>query len=83
MIPDKVRRERLLNVDTDPITTAVAVSGNPNMQLLYAVWYKYIEPGGDGKMDCPTCLNNVLSNFRAMKPALLQLEREYKILNSL
>lgn len=78
-IPDRIRSERLL-VDADPIGNAVATSTNPAMQMLFAIWYEFVEPSNNGNIDCPYCLQNILTNFRAIVPALLGLEREYQML---
>lgn len=78
-IPDNVRSERLL-IPSDPIGSAIMASTNPEMQLLMAIWYEFVEPTGNANLNCPFCLNNVLTNFRAIMPELLSLEREYQIL---
>jgi hypothetical protein len=78
-IPDRVRSERLL-VESDPIRTAIPVASNPELQLLFAIWYEFIEPKATGNMNCPYCLNNIVTNFKAMLPDLLELEREYQLL---
>lgn len=80
-IPDRIRSERLLT-EADPIANAQANQFDKHMQVLSKIWYAYIEPEKE-YTNCPICLNNILQSFRALKPKLLELEREYKILNSL
>jgi uncharacterized protein (UPF0212 family) len=82
LIPDNVRSQRII-CDADPITHAVAVQVNYNMNLLFEVWFSFIEPTAVKKFNCPRCLQNILNNFREMKGALVELEREYQLLNSL
>lgn len=81
-IPDRVRSQRLL-VPSDPIRNAIATASNPEMQLLFAIWYEFVEPQADGNLNCPFCLQNVLTNFKAMEPTLLELEEEYLLLQQL
>lgn len=78
-IPDNVRTQRLI-IPSDPIDTAIAVQTNYNMQLLQNIWYKFIEPSTTPVLNCPTCLQNILNNFREMKGALIRLEKEYQLL---
>lgn len=81
-IPDEVRSKRLM-IPSDPIMKAVAVGGNPHMQLLFAIWFEFIQPGIDGDIGCPKCLDRILSNFKEMKDELIKLEKEYKLLMSI
>lgn len=78
-IPDNVRSQRLLVAD-DPIQNAITASSDPHMQLLMAIWFEFVEPNGDMNLNCPFCLNNVLTNFRAILPYLLALEKDYQII---
>ena len=81
-IPDAVRSERLLTPD-DPILRAQGNAANIYMQLLFAVWFEFVEPYGQKNINCPQCLGRILENFRAMRPSLLELEKEYRILQQL
>ena len=81
-IPDRVRSERLLT-EPDPILTAIASASNPAMQLLFAVWFEFVEPHGVKNLNCGLCLARVLESFKVMRPVLLELERESKILEQL
>lgn len=81
-IPDNVRSQRII-CTADPIQHAVAVQVNYQMNLLFEVWFTFIEPSTPRKYNCPICLQNILNNFREMKGALVQLEREYQLLNSI
>ncbi len=81
-IPDRVRSERLLT-EPDPILTAIASSANPAMQLLFAVWFEFVEPHGEKDLNCGLCLARVIKSFQFIRPALLELERESKILQQL
>ena len=71
-IPEKVRSERLLT-DADPIENAKPNSLDANMMLLSKIWFAYIEPHKESS-NCPLCLNNIISGFRNLKPALMELE---------
>lgn len=81
-IPDNVR-SRLIICDADPITHAVPVQVNYHMNVLFEVWFEFIEPSSPKKYNCPICLQNILNNYREMKGALIELEREYRLLNSI
>ena len=81
-IPDQVRSEKLIT-ETDPIAHALPNAGNKHMQLLYLVWYEFIEPASNGDITCHTCCKRIIENFIAMKQDLVKLEREYKLLESL
>lgn len=81
-IPDEIRSKRLM-VPGDPISNAKAVSGDKSMQLLFAIWYEFIEPASTGDMGCRICLRRVLVNFKEMKGELMQLEKEYNLLAAL
>jgi len=82
MIPDIIRSEYLV-IPTDPIAEAVPYKGNPHMQVLFKVWYEFIEPASQGNIECGHCLNRIIDNFKAMKPELVKLEKEYRILKEL
>lgn len=71
-IPEKVRSERLLT-DADPIENAKPNNLDPNMMILSKIWFAYIEPHKEAS-NCPLCLNNIISGFRNLKPALMELE---------
>jgi hypothetical protein len=81
-IPDNVRSQRII-CDNDPITNAVPVQVNYHMNLLFEVWFTFIEPSTLKKYNCPVCLQNILNNFKEMKGALIELERDYQLLNSI
>lgn len=73
--------------EEDPILNAQESGESRYMQLLFAIWVEFIEP--HRKTDesfhytCPYCRARVLKNFRAMLPALQELEKEYQLLKSL
>lgn len=75
-IPDKIRSERLLT-DADPIANAKATENDANMQLLAKIWFTYIEPHKEFST-CPICLTNILSSFKNLKPALMEIEVDYQ-----
>ena len=80
MIPDRIRSERLL-VESDPINTAISFSGNPNMQLLVAIWDEFVEPNNKVNSSCPICLGTIINNFKALYPILLEMEKQSKLLD--
>lgn len=82
-IPDKIRSERLM-VDADPIYNAIAVSSNTQMQLLFAIYTEFLFPNNDGlDIDCPKCLGRIKNSFNEMRPYLIELEKQYKLLKSI
>ena len=80
-IPHEVRNQILLTED-DIIFNAVSVWENPKMQILLKIWHQFIEPQKE-MTQCPICIGNVLTNFRQMKPYLIELENEYQKLEKL
>lgn len=80
-IPDEVRSQVLLT-DEDIIFNAISVKDNQNMKILLRIWHEFIEPNKE-ITDCPICIGNILTNFRQMKDALIELEVEYQKLSSL
>lgn len=80
-IPDKVRSQRIVTI-SDPILYALPNQFNPHMMMLAEIWYEFIETNKE-RSYCPVCLSNILNNYRQMKQALIDLEKEYKILYAL
>lgn len=81
-IPAQVRDNKILNVH-DPIQHAIASSKDPHMMSLAKIWYTFVEPHAEKSYDCPKCMANILHNYREIKPTLVELKREDKLLESL
>lgn len=81
-IPNNVRSVKIFG-ESDPIANAIPVSVNRDMLILYNIWTRFVDPNGDSKLNCPICLQNILDSFRQMHGALMDLEKEWKILNSI
>ncbi|TWP28437.1 hypothetical protein ETU09_05800 [Apibacter muscae] len=79
-IPDNIRSGYLIT-EEDPILNASPKLSNPNMKLLAEIWKKFIYPNEE-ITDCPICMDRILTNFRQMKDDLIELERDYRKLNS-
>ena len=76
LIPSEYRKEILqLNM----VQSAVGVPYNPTMQYLITIWTAYIEP--DFTPDCNICCGRALDGFKAMLPAMIQMEKEDNLLN--
>jgi hypothetical protein len=75
LIPAEYRKEIL---ELNMIDTAQALSTNTTMHYLAVVWANYIEK--DFKADCNLCLARVLRNMQKMKPILVQLEKDSKLM---
>lgn len=80
-IPDKVRSQRIFT-NKNPILHAVPSDLNYEMMLLADIWYEFIEPFKE-KSYCPICMKNILENYKTMYLELCQLEKEYRLLNSI
>lgn len=78
-IPDEVRSEML---ETNLIKEAELNSADPKINLLLDIWHDYIEPHKE-KTHCVFCMQNILNNFKAMLPDLVDLENKYRKMNSL
>ena len=61
---------------------AVSSKDNPQMKILLRVWFEFIEPDKEDT-DCPICIGNIMTNYRQMKGALIELENEYQKLKNL
>lgn len=81
MIPDKVRSEVLLT-EKDIIENAVASASNENMQKLLKIWHTFVEPNKES-VNCSVCLNGIITNFKQLKPYLIDLENDYQKLKIL
>lgn len=75
-IPIHVRRDILLE---NNITEATPYSSNYHMKILINVWRQYIESTVD--LSCQLCYNRVLKNWQEMLPIMIELEKEYQLLN--
>lgn len=58
-----------------------AIPGSMEMDFLMQVWKKNIEP--DLQVTCNLCYDRVLKNWKSILPALIVLEKNYRILNEL
>lgn len=81
-IPDKVRSERLM-IKEDPIANVQPVSSNKHMQLLFDVYTQFVFPGKEEDRNCWRCMNRIIQCFDLMKPHLVAIEKNYKLLKSL
>lgn len=81
-IPQKVRDERILT-DLDPISIATPSAKDKNMMMLAKIWYEFIEPLSERNFDCPKCMAGILSNYKQLKPTLIQLSQEEQMISSL
>lgn len=84
-IPDRVRSEVLLAA-SQPIMNAKPQQYNHHMEVLYEVYYEFIEPfarEADKDPACPRCLSGILTVFMAIRPELERLEGEYQLLKAL
>lgn len=76
-IPNDIRKQ--LVSEPDPIATAIAVADNIEMKFLLKIWHDYIEPNKPIST-CSICMQNILLNFKQMKPVLMEIEKEYQLL---
>lgn len=77
LIP-KDRRDEIISKNI--IANAVPLGSNAYMKFLFVLWYNYIEPNGQGSLDCSFCLQNVLGNFKAMQDTIIELHKEEQLL---
>lgn len=80
-IPNNVRSNFILTIE-DPINNAEPHQHNEHMLNLARVWYNFIETDKEFTL-CSICLDNILTSFKQMKTALIQLENEYQKLKHL
>lgn len=78
LIPDEYRKEIL---EMNMIDTAIAVGTDATMHYLGVIWKNYVE--ADFTPDCNMCLARVLNNMKQLKPVLVQMEKDSKLLKDL
>jgi hypothetical protein len=81
-IPDRIRSQRLM-IDADPIDSAYTTASNIHMQLLFDIYTQFLFPGKEEDINCKLCLNRIKNCFTEMKPFLIEIEKEYKLLNAI
>ena len=87
MIPASFRADILHG---NYIYKAVADEADTHMIVLFIVYKNYIEPNNeqyqfkDGKIinACKLCLTNILDKFKILEPYLIQIEKEYQLLEA-
>ena len=80
VLPDKYRQQLL---EGNVIYKAIPNSGDAHMKMLVIYWKNYFEPGNqDIDETCNTCLNEILKKFKSLLPYLVQVEKEYQLLES-
>lgn len=80
LIPKEYRKEILeLNI----IEHSAFENGVPNgsMNHLIIIWKDYVEP--DFKAECNRCITRMMDNYKALKPTLMEMHKEEKLLNEL
>jgi hypothetical protein len=82
-IPDEIRSQRLL-VDPSPIDLATNSPLDPHMNVLYVIYEEYMSFNKeDLDIDCGRCRSKILWWFNELKPYLIDLEKEYQLINGL
>lgn len=76
-IPDEYRKEIL---ELNMIDNAKATAGDQPMHYLVVIWQNYIEKDFDA--ECNLCRSRVLTNMRAMRNELIELEKQHNLLKS-
>lgn len=76
LIPAEYRKEIL---DLNMIDTAIPNNTDTSMHYLGVIWKEYIEP--DFTPDCNLCYSRVLDNMKKLKPILVELEQQHRLLN--
>jgi len=91
-IPQKYRTELL---EKNHYYKAVISFTDPNMMWLWFIWANFVEPSNqlyaykivNGVVDvndkCGVCLQNLYKKWTAMMPVIVEMEKEYKLLQNL
>lgn len=77
LIPPEYRKEIL---DLEMIDKAIPNNTDTTMHYLSVIWKNYIEPNFDPS--CNLCYTRVLDNMKKLKPILVELEKESRLLNN-
>jgi hypothetical protein len=75
LIPAEYRKEIL---ELNMIDRAIGNSGDATMTYLATIWQSYVET--DFSPDCNLCYGRVLTNFKKLKPFLIQMEKDSNLL---
>jgi hypothetical protein len=78
-IPAEYRTEIL---ETNMVSKAQAIQGNPSMHYLFTIWKNYVEPTVDLDMECAQCLTRILNNYSQLMPAFIELEKQQRLLKA-
>jgi hypothetical protein len=86
-IAPALREEMLLG---NYIYKAVAKEDDSHMIMLFIIYKNYIEPLNEqyqyenGRIinACQLCLTNILDKFKTLEPYLIQLEKEFKLIEA-
>lgn len=76
-IPGEYRKEIL---DLEMIDKAIPNNTDNTMHYLSVIWKNYIEPDFDAA--CNLCYSRVLDNMKKLKPILIEIEKENRLLNN-
>lgn len=77
LIPAEYRKEML---DLEMIDKAIPNNTDASMHYLCVIWKEYIEPDFDPT--CNLCYSRVLTNLRTLKPTLVEIEKQNRLLNN-
>jgi hypothetical protein len=75
LIPPEYRKEIL---ELNMIDTAIPQATDTTMHYLAVIWKQYVEPGFSA--DCNMCYAKLLKNLKVIKPLLIKLEMDSKLL---
>ncbi len=78
-----ITHELRVKILTEWLPTAIADLSNPGMKALFEAYFIYIEPDGIRNTNCPTCIQNVLNNWKSLQTDLINQEQNYNLLNSI
>ena len=77
LIPAEYRKEML---DLEMIDKAIPNNTDGSMHYLCVIWKEYIEHDFDPT--CNLCYSRVLTNLKTLKPTLVEIEKQSRLLNN-
>lgn len=65
------------------LPNATPHKSDASMMNLLNAYYIFVDPAGRRNDDCPTCINNVLTNWKQLAGAMAEAEKEYNTIHAL
>lgn len=79
-IPIEYRNNILIN---DRINKARPNAANEDANYLFTIWQIYVDREATLDINCGSCVQNILNNFKQLQPVLIELKKQETLLKNL